>query len=209
MALLPTVPTSFVPHIASAERRNARPDIGSAFGFLAYMLLVIALVLSAGVFFYSRIRIATEIAKQRDLATAQSKIDPATVESFVQLRNRITSSKTLLDNHVAFSAFFSTLESILPQTVRFKSLRIAIDASNVARVQGSGISKNFNALSVASAAFASDGRIKEVIFSKMIVNHDKSISFQFSASLDPKIVTYDPNLVIQTGQGTASSTLSL
>jgi Tfp pilus assembly protein PilN len=57
------------------------------------------------------------------------------------------------------------------------------------RIEGTGTAKSFNALAAASTALASDGRIKDVIFSAITVNKDATVSFSVSATLDPKIVS--------------------
>lgn len=192
MALLPTIPTSFVPRSASVERRRITSDLGGAFAYLSYAILGVVFILAIGVFFYGRILAVNKTAKDELLAKAESSIDAPTIRSFVQLRDRLNSSQTLLANHVALSGFFTALETILPSTVRFSTLHIIVDASGVAKVEGTGVSKSFNALSVASGAFATDGRIKDVIFSKMNINKDSTISFGFSAKLDPKLVSFSP-----------------
>jgi len=168
-------------------------DLGGVFGMLAYLLLAISFALSLGVFLYGRILSGTLAGKDAELAKAQAAIDPATVQSFVQLRDRLNSGQTLLAAHTAPSRFFSALESVIPTTVRFSSIHLSVDATGAAKVDGVGISKSFNALSAASTAFAQDGRIKNVIFSKMSINtKDNSVSFGFSASLDPKLILYVP-----------------
>ncbi|HUY05364.1 MAG TPA: hypothetical protein VMV62_01450 [Candidatus Paceibacterota bacterium] len=194
MALLPTIPTSFVPHLASAERRPVRADFGGVFSIIAYVIFAAVFVLALGVFFYGRILSSNKDAKDAALAQAEAAIDPATVESFVQLRDRLASSQTLLADHTAFSGFFSALETLLPSTVRFTSLHISLDATGAAKVEGAGLAKSFNALSAASNSFAADGRIKDVIFSKITVNRDSSVSFGFSASLDPKLIAFTPGV---------------
>lgn len=193
MALLPTIPTSFVPHMASVERRSARADFGSAFGYLAYGVLGIVFLLALGIFLYGRVLDANKATKDKALLTAEAGIDPATISSFVQLRDRLNSGQALLNNHIAVSGFFGALEKILPSTVRFTALHIIVDtAGGATKVEGTGVSKSFNALSVASGAFAKDGRIKDAIFSKMSINKDSSVSFGFSATLDPKLLIYTP-----------------
>ena len=192
MALPPTIPTSFVPHSAGASARRFRSDFSDAFGFLVYLILFIALALSAGVFFYGRILAVSKASKDTQLASAQAAIDPATVENFVRLRNRLISGETLLQQHVAFSTFFSSLEKILLTTVRFTALDLTISDLGVAKATGSGTAKSFNALAAASNAFAADGHIKDAIFSNISVNRDASVSFSFSATLDPKIISFLP-----------------
>lgn len=206
MALPPTIPTSFVPHTPSIGR-PFRNDFTGAFGFVAYAILLIAFALALGVFFYGRVLAGEKSAKDAALAKAEAAIDPATVESFVQLRDRLNSSQTLLGNHVAFSGFFSVVETILPITVRFTSLHVALGTSGGAKVDGTGVAKSFNALSAASEAFATDGRIKDVIFSKMTINKDNSVSFALAATLDPKLLVFSPN-ASQSGMPAAASASS-
>ena len=126
------------------------------------------------------------------LAKAEAAIDPATVEGFVRLRNRLNSGQALLDNHVTFSGFFSSLETLLPATVRFTTLHISVGAAGKAQLDGTGVARSFNALAAASTAFATDGRIKGAIFSNISINKDGSVSFVLSASLDQRIIAFSP-----------------
>ena len=206
------MPTSVVPHVQTSGLRRTRTDFELVFGFFSYIVLGVIFAVAIGVFFYGRILASDLATKDAALAKAEAAIDPATVESFVQLRDRLNSSRTLLGNHVALSGFFSALETLLPSTVRFTSLHIVVDTAKTTTVEGTGVSKNFNALSAASNAFADDGRIKDVIFSKMNINKDSSVSFDFSATLDPKILAFSPSAepvmpsVIPTATSTTVST---
>lgn len=192
MALPPTIPTSFIPHAASAPARKFRGDLTGAFGFFSYGVLVLVFVLALGIFFYGRLLDSSKVSKDAELASAQAAIDPVTVENFVRLRNRLSSSKTLLDGHAAFSGFFSTLEKILPANTRFTTLHLSRSDVGPTKIEGAGVAKSFNALAAASNAFATDGRIKDAIFANISVNKDSTVSFSLSAVLDPKLITFDP-----------------
>ncbi len=189
MALLPTIPTSFVPHSATAPRRF-RSDLTGAFGFLAYAILGVVFLLALGVFFYGRILAADKASKDEKISAAVATIDLKTVENFVRLRDRLTSGEALLAGHTAFSGFFSSLEKILPTTVRFTELHLSLDVAGAPKVEGSGVAKSFNALAAASTAFAADGRIKDAIFSNITINKDSSVSFALTATLDPEIIAF-------------------
>jgi len=191
MALPPTIPTSFVPH-SNAAPRKFRPDLTGAFGFFAYAVLIFVFLLAIGVFLYGRILAADKSAKDRELNEKVAAIDPKTVENFIRLRNRLTSSGTLLKGHIAFSTFFSSLDKIIPATVRFTVLDLSVSPSGVSRMEGTGLAKSFNALAAASAAFATDGRIRDAIFSSIRVNRDNSVSFSLVATLDSDILTFSP-----------------
>jgi len=191
MALPPTIPTSFVPHQNAVPRRFSSGLTG-AFGFFSYAVLGIVFLLALGILFYGRILAADKSSKDKALFAAEKAIDAKTIENFVRLRNRLTSSETLLGGHVAFSTFFSSLEKILPATVRFTTLRLSLDSAGVSKMEGTGVAKSFNALAAASAAFAADGRIKDAIFSNININRDSSVSFALAATLDPKIIAFSP-----------------
>ena len=191
MALPPTIPTSFVPH-PTATQQKFRSDFTGAFGFFAYTILGIVFLLALGVFFYGRILASSQSAKDAALAEQIKKIDQTTVENFIRLRDRLVSSEALLAKHVAFSEFFSSLEKILPSTVRFTTLHLSVDSTGVPEIEGSGVAKNFNALAAASAAFAEDGRIKDAIFSNLDIGKDSSVSFSLAATLDQRMIVFSP-----------------
>lgn len=196
MALLPTIPTSFVPH--AAGNAPHRPTTGfsgftGAFGFFAYAALGLVFALAIGVFFYGQLLKSNQKSKDAALVEAVKGIDQTTVEEFVRLRDRLTSGNALLGKHVAFSGFFSALERLLPGSVRFTALNLSMNEAGVPKIEGTGVAKSFNALAAASNAFAADGRIKDAIFSNISVNKDGSVSFALSAALDPKIITFSPS----------------
>ena len=192
MDLPHTIPTSFVPQSASVAARRFHTNFTGAFGFFGYMVLGIVFVLALGVFFYGRILATTQSSKDAELAKAEEIIDPATVAGFVQLRDRLNSGALLLADHIAFSGFFTLIETLLPTTVRLTSLRLTVGDVKKIRFEGSGVAKSFNALAVASTAFATDGNIKEAIFSNIVINRDNSVSFALSAMLDPSLVAFSP-----------------
>lgn len=192
MAIPPTIPTSFVPNPASSSPRRFRSDFTGAFGFFAYAVLGIVFVLAIGVFFYGRILSADKSSKDEKILAVEASIDSKTVESFVRLRDRLTFGKALLGKHVAFSGFFSLLEKILPETVRFTVLHLSVDSTGASTVEGTGIAKNFNSLASASAAFASNDSIKDAIFSDIAINKDNSVTFTLSASIDSGVVAFSP-----------------
>lgn len=191
MALPPTIPTSFVPRPTSVHQY--RTDFTNAFGFLMYAILGIVFLMALGVFFYGQILATEQSNKDAELATKEANIDRATIEDFVRLSNRLKRSSALLSKHVAFSDFFNSLQTLLPTSVRFSTLHLSFDSYGVARVDGFGVAKNFNALAAASTALAADSRIKDAIFSKLSVNRDNSVSFGLSATLDPKLTAFAPS----------------
>jgi len=192
--LPPTIPTSFVPHSAFSGVRRSGIDFSGVFGVFSFLALGIVLALAIGVFFYGSVLTAEESQKSDALAKAEATINPATVESFVRLRDRLVSGKKLLSEHIAFSGFFSSLGELVPTTVRFTSIQLSIDDTGTIKLGGSGVAKNFNALAAASVIFAKNERVKNAIFSNIMINNkDNSVSFALAATLDPKIISFSPS----------------
>lgn len=191
--LPPTIPTSFVPHPGSGAPRRVSGNVFGLFSFISYGALALAFFMAVGMFFYGRILAGIEAGKQEELAQAERDIDLATVEGFVRLQNRLRSGQELLDGHLAFSNFFKTLETLMPASVRFTGLNLTAPSTGTIKLMATGTARSFNALAAASAALANDGRIKDAIFSDITVNReDSSVSFTFTATLDPKIVAFTP-----------------
>jgi hypothetical protein len=192
MALPSNIPTSFVPRAPDAPQRF-RSDFSGAFTFFAYGVLGLVFFFAIGVFLYGRVLVSEQASKDKQLAAAVASINPATAENFVRLQDRLTLGKSLLDQHIAFSNFFADLDNILPATVSFSTLQLSINPTNgTAVLQGSGVAQSFNSLAVASGAFASDGRIKDAIFSSLAVNKNNSVTFQLTATLDPSLIAFSP-----------------
>ncbi len=166
--------------------------MSGAFGFFGYGILLLVFVMAIGVFVYGRILAVEQASKDKALADAVATIDAKTAEGFIRLHDRLVLGQSLLNQHVAFSGFFAALDTILPATVRFTSLHLTLNADGTVKVEGSGTAKSFNALAAASSAFATDGRIKDAIFSSIKVNKDNSVTFLLAATLDPKLITFNP-----------------
>lgn len=169
-----------------------RAQFTGGYPLFAYAALVLAVVLALGTFAYDRVLAGMQTSRDAELAKAEKAIDLATIEGFIQLRNRLNSGTTLLSSHVALSGFFTLLSSVVPTTVRLSSLHLSLDATGKVRLEGAGVARSFNALAAVSTAFATDGRIKDAIFSNLVVNRDNTVSFSLSATLDPKVVAFTP-----------------
>jgi hypothetical protein len=206
MALPPNIPTSFMPNSAqNAPRRfKSTGDIAGAFGFLAYGALALVVVLAFGLFVYERVLVATLAAEDKALAQAQASIDPETVQGFVRLQDRLSSSDVLLGRHLQLSNFFGALETVLPSPVSLSTLSLTLDPTGTPKVSATGVAKNFNALAAASNAFADDRRIKNAIFAQITINPDHTVGFSLTAALDPRLVAFDP--ATAPSAATASST---
>jgi len=190
--LPPSIPTSFVPHPLGGAPRRAGSDLTGVFGAVIYVILGIVIALAVGVFFYGRILASTEEEKRAKLAEIEGSVDSVTIENFVRLHDRLASGQGLLSKHGAFSNFFAVLERIIPSTVRFSTLHVLLnEKGGGARLEASGVARNFNALAAVSSALAADGRIRDAIFSGISVSQNNgSVTFSLTATIDQKLIEF-------------------
>jgi len=204
MAVPPNVPTSFVPRPASS-RIASSVDFGGAFAFVCYAVLLVVVISGIGVFVYGSILASTRAAKDQALTTEEQGIDPATVDSFVRLRDRLLSSKQLLASHVALSGFFEALERVTVSNVRLGSLDVHFDDNQVPQIMVSGIAKNFNALASESVALSGNDKIKDAIFSGIKIDTSTGqVNFSLSGSIASSLIVFAPESLPSTTS--ASST---
>jgi hypothetical protein len=155
---------------------------------VSVVIFAVTLLLAGGVFIYARILNAQSAAKEAALQAAEQAVSETTVDSFLRLRDRLSQSETLLNQHVMVSQFFDALESVTLANVRFTSLSLAMNQDHTASVHLAGTAKTFNALAQQSAAFATQPLIKQAIFSGISADAKGVVSFSVSAALDPKLV---------------------
>lgn len=153
------------------------------------VLLGIGALVCAGIFGYEIYLTSARDAKQAELAAAQKAVDIDTVEGFIRLRDRLSATKSILNQHVELSEFFDVLEARTLRTVRFSNLIISVSGDRSAEIQVEGTARSFNALAAQSAAIAAEKRIKRAIFSGISVNDNGTVAFSLTASLDPRIIT--------------------
>lgn len=189
MALPPTIPTSFVPKqpVSSGMRKQKSGLNLLLIGSSA--LLGIATLVCAGIFGYELYLKGARDAKQAELAAAQRAVDIDTVEGFIRLRDRLSATESILNQHVELSEFFDVLEARTLQTVRFSNLIVSVSGDRSAEIEVEGVARSFNALAAQSASIAAEKRIKRAIFSGITVNDNGTVAFSLTATLDPRIIT--------------------
>ncbi|MDQ1299573.1 MAG: hypothetical protein QG636_241 [Patescibacteria group bacterium] len=153
------------------------------------VIAIISVALAAGVFGYELYLKNARDQKSADLAAAQKEVNLDTVEGFIRLKNRLNTVETLLNQHIALSEFFDTLESRTLQTVRFSGLSVAVEDDRSAEIKMEGVARTFNALAAQSSAIAAEKRIKRAIFSDISVNENGTVGFSLTATIDSRLIT--------------------
>ena len=152
-------------------------------------------------FFLKRKLLIQDITtEQNTIASNQTGIvsDTDTVQNIIDLNSRIIVGNQLLANHVAISPVFAFLQEVTLQDVRFNNFVFSSagkDANGNAtvQVQLAGVARDWE--SVASQEDEFDlpdwkNIISQPKLSGFSLNADGSISFSFSAIINPKYLSY-------------------
>ncbi len=156
--------------------------------YVSFFILVAAVVGAGGTFGYKTYLDTVTKARQLRLESAEKNINPVAVEDYIRLRNRIKVANLILNRHVAPSQFFTTLESLTLQNVRFQTLQLTVKDDRSASIEMQGVARSFNALAAQSSAFAAEKQIRRAIFSGITVDKNGLVKFALSADLSPKLI---------------------
>lgn len=191
MAIPPNIPTSFVPKqaIQANSAHGIRRHGANPINIVAPTILLITVLLAGGVYGYERYLLGKKTAAAAELSVQEQNIDQEGVREFIRLRDRLSAGTKLLSEHVTLSTFFTKLEKITLQNVRFTTLTVTVGADRTAEVQMAGEAKSFNALAAQSTAFSSDPSIRRAIFSGVSQNTDGTVDFSVTATLAPDVLT--------------------
>jgi hypothetical protein len=191
--------TSFIPKkMAQTQERKSSVSL---FLLISIIIFLIALGLTAFVFLEKQ-TLKTSIASEQDIIKKNiNSFEPATIENIVELNSRISVANTLLKNHVAVSPIFDFLQGRTLKNVRFKNFNFSQASKDTSGVSGvqitmAGQSRDWATLASQADEFGkSDWKkiIQEPKISNFNLNADGSVSFTFTAFINPEFLVYKNN----------------
>ena len=137
-----------------------------------------------------------ETSKQ-DLAATKATYEEGSIEELIRLNDRIEESKVLLGKHLAVTPVFTMLELNTIQNVQLKTMKFSYAGPDKIKIDLSGVARNYDALSKQSDAFGDAhlrGFISQPVVSDFVLNPDSTVSFNFNALIDSKLVSYEASL---------------
>jgi hypothetical protein len=129
-----------------------------------------------------------------DLADARTKLDPDTINQISRLNSRIISTQTLLAQHTVLSPFFDFLESTTLKSLRWTGFSYASAKGGLTLIM-QGQAKGYEALALQAQIFNQSKYIKNPLFTNLTLDDKGNVTFAFSATLDPSVVSYKNALV--------------
>ncbi|MBI5457794.1 hypothetical protein HY971_03665 [Candidatus Kaiserbacteria bacterium] len=183
---------SFIPHdtsVAPPARSSGGGGLSDLLLLCAIVLLVASAALAIGVFLYGQYLTTESSAKLSQLERAKAAFQPALVQQFTRLDDRMHAADQILSRHLAPSRFFSALEAATLQTVSFQTLDIqSADSSNLS-IAMAGVAQSVNSIALQADLFSKNGVITSPIFSNITRQAD-GVHFKLSATVNSAAIRF-------------------
>jgi Tfp pilus assembly protein PilV len=184
--------TSFIPQRPIVTESGSKSSGINLLLLISVIVFVVSVLSMVGFYLWQK-SLKSQIKTQSDqLVELQRQTEKNTINSLISLDDLLKTSDELLKKHVAISPLFQFLQSNTITDVRFKNFSFSYGELNKISVKMSGVAKDFNTIAAQTEAFnkAMKKGIVNPIFSDFSPQADGTVSFNFSADLDPALINY-------------------
>jgi hypothetical protein len=195
--------SSFIPESDSLEPPTGgrKSTGGNALVLISIGLLVLTILAAAGLFLYKN-RVQSKLSeRQQELKEKRSAFDPALIDELSKTADRVSTAKSLVDNHLAFTPIFSIVESVTLTSVQFNSMNVSYNegedspSSDSQPTDGvtvtlSGIGPGYAAIALQSSELADHDKIRNPILSDFSLNDEGNVEFSVQFVVPEEEVLY-------------------
>ena len=185
--------TSFIPKRPLVQKTPGTPRRKVNFFLLIMIVILVTVVaLAVAVFAYDIILKNKSQNYADKLSKTVAELQPNLITTLNRLDTRITSTKSLLNQHMSLSSFFAFLNNHTVQSIRFTSFTYTYTGSKVS-VSMKGEASNFSAIAIQSNEFNRPENalnLRNPVFSSLALDKSGNVTFSFNADLDPSLYSY-------------------
>ena len=186
----------------------------SLFMTFAVLAFIVSLGAIGGTYLWKQYLVTTQDNYRVQLSEREKQFNTDLIEQLKRVNVQIDMAKQLLDNHLAMSGVFDIISHFTAENSRFLSLDVSTptNSSDGIKISMRGYGKDFQ-----SVAFQSDvlGQLEQYGLRKIVKNpilsdpsldsSAGSVSFGFTATLDPSSLSYKQSVLGSTGSTGQSS----
>lgn len=189
----------------AAPSMSSKAGVGtsSIYMTIATILFVISLLSVGGAYLAKVYFVRAQEGLKTQLAAREKEFNIEQISLMKAQSKKIVLAEQLMNNHLAMSKLFSVISLFTAENIRFLSLDLTVPVGTPGSIQMalSGYGKDF-----ASVAFQSDvlnslekynlrSVVKNPIMSSPGLGNNGTVSFGFTASVDPSSFSYSKNIV--------------
>jgi len=206
--------TSFIPKkpatssIGGFSAPAPKKATASIFMTIATILFILSIAGAGGAYAYGQYLLKAQDTYKDQLASRENQFNINLIEQLKSENVKIDLARQVLNNHVALSQIFDMISRITIENVRFMNLDISVptmagnsnNSSSGVKISLQGYGTSFS-----SVAFQSDvlnqldqyglrNIVKNPIISNPTQGTNNTVSFGFSATIDPASLSYEKML---------------
>jgi hypothetical protein len=183
--------TSFIPKQPLVETRVKKTSAPkSVFLIIGWLVFLVVILASIGVFLYEQYLTRTIDSKNTELSNKVKNFDVASVDHFVKLDARFQTATTILNSHLAVSTLLGLLSNNTIQSVQFTDLKYSYEDGGKLSLALSGRAPSFASVALQSDEFSSQSYLQNQVFSNLGLDQEGQVLFKFAASVDPSALQY-------------------
>ena len=161
----------------------------SLLGIIAILLFVSALISLVGVFLYKSVVAGSINSKIEIINRAEKAFEPAVIVELRKLDIRLAAAKELLDNHIAVSDFFASLEESTLPDVSFSSFSLSFQ-EDIPVVRMGGEARGYLAIAQQSDIFEANQYIENPLFSDFSLTETGDVSFNLEFTINEALLAF-------------------
>ncbi len=185
--------TSFIPKKPLSVESTVEVPHTSLFTFIATLIFFGALAIAAIMYFYEANLNKNIATDKTSLVAARNAFEPTLLTQLQKLDRRLIDANKLLNNHVAVSPIFATLQDTTLKSIQFTkfSYGMPTDANGQIIVRINGKARDYSSIALQSDEFAKNKNIHNPIFSNLTLD-DKTgiVGFDLVFTVDPDLVHF-------------------
>lgn len=181
---------------------------------LAVLIFVASLLGVGGAYLWKQYLISSQESYKQNLAKREQQFNLDLIQQLKEVNVKIDTVRTLLNNHLALSNLFDVLGRFTTGHVRFLSLDVTPPTTGSGDIK---VSMQGYGTTLQAVAFQSDvlseleqyglrNIVKNPILGDPSLSTDGTVSFDFTASIDPSTLLYEKSVTGTAGAVGASGT---
>jgi len=192
--------TSFIPKKPVASSSVKKTPI-SFFSVFSVVILII-MGLGSGVLYLYKNYLTQQ---KKDLSVSISNIKSSFEEDKIKdlelYDKRASTAKKVLSGHIVLSPLFALLGSLTIPEIQYTEFSHETNGDEF-NVKISGIASSYKSIALQADAFniAKGRSFKNIIFSNLTRNKDNKVTFNLSFNVDPALLSYEKNIVLEQSQ---------
>ncbi len=197
----PLIPPGGMSGLNTSPRRHTT----SLFMSLAVILFILSLLAAGGMYFWKSYLLSSQASYKTQLAERERQFNADLIEELKRQNVKIDLAKQLIGNHLAVSQIFDIIGRLTIENVRFLSMDLTAGANSG---EGIKVAMKGYGTSFSAVAFQSDvlGQLEQYGLRKVVKNpilsdpaldSSGTVSFGFSATIDPASLSYEKSVTAE------------